>query len=91
LLSPEAEAILRSHAALVIYLDCPLADIRRRVGQGEGRPLISDRDTDHIRQLYETRKPHYERLADFTVDAGKDPSKITAAILAGLGFGGETV
>lgn len=88
LLSPPAQAILRSQAALVIYLDCDLNTILQRVGHGLGRPLLAGRDLDSTRQLYENRKPVYEQLADLRIDASQDPVAIVAAILAGLGIGG---
>ena len=88
LLSPEAQAILHDHAALVIYLDCDLPTVLRRVGQGHGRPLLAGRDLDSTQKLYASRKPIYEQVADLRVDASQTPAAITDAILAGLGLGG---
>lgn len=88
LLSPPAQAILRSQAALVIFLDCDLNTILQRVGHGLGRPLLAGRDLDSTRQLYESRQPVYEQLADLRIDASQEPAAIVAAILAGLGIGG---
>lgn len=90
LVSPEAEAILRHSPALVILLDCSLETALRRVGSGKDRPMLGGRDADSVRELFESRLPRYVQLADLRVDANREPSAVTAAILAGLGFEGES-
>ena len=90
LLSPEAQAILYSHPALVIYLDASLEMIEQRVGDGSGRPLIAGQDRDRLVQLYDSRRPIYRSLADFVVNADLPLEYKLDSIIATLGLGGET-
>lgn len=88
LLSPEAQAIVRSRPALILYLDASLETIEQRVGDGSGRPLIAGGDRERLHQLYQARRPIYEALADLTIDADLPLKTKLNQITAILGLGG---
>ncbi len=90
LIAREALAIARSRPALIIYLDASLDTIERRVGDGSGRPLIAGGERNRLRQLYETRRPIYEKTADITIDADQSLTTKLNQIVAILGLGGNT-
>ncbi len=90
LLSESAQAILKRHPVLVVFLDASLATIESRVGDGAGRPLLAGRDREHLARLYAERRPVYARLADLTISADRPLSEKLDAIVANLELGGET-
>ena len=55
--------------ARIVFLDVPLAEIRRRVADPATRPLFSRNETE-LQTLYETRKGGYAACADLTVSEG---------------------
>ncbi len=89
LLSEEAEAIVRAHPALVIYLDASLETIDHRVGDGSGRPLIAGGERERMARLYEYRRPLYEHLADLTLDADQALEVKIDKIINTMGLGGQ--
>ena len=54
---------------VTIWLDCSLERIRQRLGEGTTRPLAAD--PEKLAQLFEERRPLYER-ADFRIEADCD-------------------
>lgn len=66
-LQPANRELLARHSATVIFLDAPFEVVRARIAEsGHQRPLA--RDLDHLRQLFEQRRPTY-LLAHHTLDA----------------------
>lgn len=64
---------------VTVWLDCPLALVRARIGDTTDRPLA--RDGDKLEHLYFARRAAYQR-ADFRVEiSGDDPAAVVAAIL----------
>ncbi len=64
---------------VTVWLDCPLALVRARIGETTDRPLA--RDGDKLEHLYFARRAAYQR-ADFRVEiGGDDPAAVVAAIL----------
>jgi shikimate kinase len=55
-------------AGTVVWLRADVDTLARRVGGGEGRPLLGDDPAAALRRLYEQRRPVYEQLADVVVD-----------------------
>jgi shikimate kinase len=55
-------------AGLVVWLRASIDTIVRRVGVGEGRPLLGDDPDEALRRLYPERRPLYEELAEVVVD-----------------------
>jgi len=89
LIDPVAEAMVRKFPAIIVYLDTPLDVIRQRVGQGEGRPLLTGQTDERLENLYLARRSRYLSLADLRVQGTGSPDEIAAAIAAGLGYEGE--
>ncbi len=91
LIDPAAEDIVRKSPAIIIYLDTPLATIRQRIGQGEGRPLLQNQDADRLDSLFMQRRARYLSLADLRVAGTGTPEEIAAKIAIDLGFEGDNI
>lgn len=76
---PQNLALLREHAAFLIWLDCPVEELLRRCAQITDRPLF--RDEVSFRRLYDERLPTYQ-MADYRVDSHADPWRVVEQILA---------
>ena len=75
-------------AGLVVWLRAPVAALARRVGSGEGRPLLADDPQATLARLLLEREPLYEELADLTLDVDQlAPEEAVARIRAALGAG----
>jgi shikimate kinase len=81
---PSNRELLESSAARVIYLDAPIDELRRRLGEDDqSRPLFLD--AERFRMLYEERQPLY-RLAPHRVQtAGKSVIEVAREIESLLG------
>ena len=55
-------------AGFVVWLRAGLDTLARRVGEGDGRPLLGDDPAEALARLYPAREPLYAALADLTVD-----------------------
>jgi shikimate kinase len=78
-LDPANRDLLLAHG-MVIWLDCPLPVVERRVAQASHRPLA--RDPEKFAKLYAARQESYAR-ADIRVSIESDDAEATvAAILA---------
>lgn len=83
-LADDTRAALRGH--LVVYLRVGLADAVRRVGLGQGRPLLTVNPRATLRYLMEQRRPFYEEVARTTVDTdGRTPEEVAADVLRLIG------
>lgn len=79
----ETRAALAGHT--VVYLSVGLADAVRRVGLGQGRPLLTVNPRATLRHLLDQRRPLYEQVATVTVVTdGRDPAEVAAEVLAVL-------
>lgn len=79
-LADETRAALRGHT--VVYLSVELADAVKRVGLGQGRPLLTVNPRATLRHLLDARRPLYAEVATATVDTdGRDPEDIAAEVL----------
>jgi shikimate kinase len=78
-------ALLQAARYPSIFLDAPLAELRRRcAADGSARPLFQDEN--QFRQLYEDRRDDYMK-ADFRVDtAGKTVAQVAAEVGTLLGW-----
>jgi shikimate kinase len=68
---------------IVFCLNASPEEIKRRVGDGEGRPMLSGYPDKlaRIKELLEIRKPYYEK-ADFQIwTEGRDPDEIAREII----------
>jgi len=69
----------------VVFLRVGLADASRRVGLGQGRPLLLGNVRSRIKALLEERTPVYESVAAVVVDTdGRPPSEIAIEIATRL-------
>jgi shikimate kinase len=75
---PENYAIVENNG-VVIWLDCPLETVRRRVGPASHRPLA--RDPVSFAQLYETRRESYARADCRIPIESDDPAVAVEAVL----------
>ncbi|MEO1498533.1 MAG: shikimate kinase [Planctomycetota bacterium] len=65
---PRGMEHLRQHG-VVVHLDTPLAELRRRVGDFSGRG-VAMRPDQSFDDLYAEREPLYEQHAEITIDCG---------------------
>ena len=57
--------------------------LARRVGRGDGRPLLGDDPATSLSDLYEVRRPLYEAVAAVAVDVdGLTPDQVVDRLLA---------
>lgn len=76
---PAMEALAR--LGTIVWLNVPLAELERRVGDGENRGLAMRPDQD-LSDLAAERLPLYARHADLRVDCGDIPPEQVAARIA---------
>jgi shikimate kinase len=79
----------RATGAAMIYLAADAALLGSRLsadGGGDRPPLLGDDAIDEIGAVLAAREPLYRRLAQFTLDAAKDPGEQAAAIAQLLGL-----
>jgi shikimate kinase len=82
-MDPRTRADLREHT--VVYLSVELSDAVRRVGMGQGRPMLALNPRARLRQLMEQRRPLYEEVASYTVaTSGRTPDEVTIQVLSCL-------
>jgi shikimate kinase len=73
-------------AGLVVWLRAEMATLARRVGAGEGRPLLGSDPAGALVLLYQQRRRLYEELAQVTIDVDElAPGEIVDRVLAARG------
>jgi shikimate kinase len=72
-------ALLRQAAAVLIWLQCPVEELLKRIAHIQDRPLF--RDEASFRNLYQQRLPFYE-LADYRVESNIEPLRVVEQIVA---------
>lgn len=80
--SPRTMAHLSS-LGKVIYLKAPVEELERRLRNIRTRGVVMGPD-ETIHQLYEERRPLYEKYADRTVDAVDSPEAVVERLLNDL-------
>lgn len=84
LLSEATRTALSGHT--VVFLSVELPDAVRRVGLGQGRPLLAVNPRAVLRHQLEQRRPLYRRVASVTVATdGRTPEEVVDEIVAFLG------
>lgn len=73
-LDPHNRAVIKA-AGFVVWLRATVETLAKRVGDGDGRPLLGDDPEEALRRLYPQRRPLYEELADLVVDVDDRPSR----------------
>jgi shikimate kinase len=71
---------LISSEAMTVYLEVPFATIWERIKNLGTRPLVADRTESEVRELYERRRPRYER-AGHRVDGTRPPGEVADEVL----------
>lgn len=64
--------------AVVVYLSTDLATVLPRISGSKSRPLLAGGPAQAWEQLFENRRPVYERLADLTLDTRHGSIRETA-------------
>lgn len=83
ILDPRTEADLSSNP--VVFLDVGIADAARRVGFGQGRPLLGINPRAQWTKLMTDRRPIYQRIAAFVVDtAGRGADEVADDVVSRL-------
>jgi shikimate kinase len=81
ILAEETRQALAGHT--VVYLSVEFADAIKRVGLGQGRPLLALNPRATLRHLLEQRRPLYEKVATHIVPTdGRTPEEIADDIAA---------
>jgi shikimate kinase len=82
-LAEETRAGLAGHT--VVFLSVELPDAIKRVGLGQGRPLLAVNPRATLKHQLAQRRPVYESVATLTVATdGLTPEQVAAEILAAL-------
>jgi shikimate kinase len=76
---PQNLALLRQAGAVLVWLQCPVEELLRRIAHIQDRPLF--RDEASFRNLYEERLPSYE-VADYHVQSDLEPLRVVEQIVA---------
>jgi shikimate kinase len=88
-LDPDNQQLIRQ-SGLVVWLRAEVATLVRRVGVGEGRPLLEGGPVAALTRLSEARAPIYARLADLVFDVDRTaPPKVVDEIVAAMGPPGD--
>lgn len=70
--------------ATVAYLEVDVPDAVRRIGLNRDRPLLIGNPRQQLRALLDQRRPLYEEVATFVIDASRDVETVTADIVGRL-------
>jgi shikimate kinase len=79
----EANRNLLQRSGVVVWLRADPRLLARRVGKGEGRPLLGEEPAASLSDLYDVRRPLYEAVAAVAVDVdGLTPDQVVDRLLA---------
>lgn len=82
-MAEQTRAALAGHT--VVFLSVELADAVKRVGLGQGRPLLAVNPRATLKRQLEQRRPLYEEVATLTVRTdGRTPQEVAEEIRAAL-------
>ena len=85
-----ANRALLARSGTVVWLRVDPGLLARRVGDGEGRPLLGADPGTALAELYEVRRPLYESVAAQTVDVDDlSPGQVADHVLAATGLAGS--
>jgi shikimate kinase len=71
---------LISENATTVYLEVPFETIWQRIHRLPGRPLIANRTTSEVEELFDRRRARYEQ-ADHRVDGTLEPGAVADEVL----------
>ena len=72
-LREENRTRIGASGALTVWLDCDEAVLLERLRGDRVRPLLAGKSDEEIIALIRGRREYYRQVADFTVDASRDP------------------
>jgi len=76
----DVKVALKEH--LVVFLKVGMADAAKRVGLGQGRPLLLGNVRSRMKALLDERLPRYLDVADVVVDTdGRAPDQVADEVL----------
>jgi shikimate kinase len=79
----EVKAALTGHR--VVFLKVGMADAAKRVGLGQGRPMLLGNVRSRMKALLDERLPRYLDVADVVVDTdGRTPDEVAGEVLRAL-------
>jgi shikimate kinase len=80
-MDPGTQEVLQGHR--VVFLQVGLADAARRVGLGQGRPLLVGNVRARIKAILDERAPVYAAVASHVVDTdGREPQEVADEVRA---------
>ena len=83
-LDPDNQLLIR-RSGLVIWLRAEIVTLARRVGTGQGRPLLEGGPVAALTRLSEARAPIYAELADLVFDVDRlAPPKVVDEIVRAI-------
>jgi shikimate kinase len=83
-LDPANRALIR-RSGTVVWLRADPRTLAARVGDGAGRPLLSEEPAEELARLEVVRRPFYAEIAHAAVDVdGSSPEAVVDAVLAVL-------
>lgn len=64
------------HTGVVIYLNCPVAILKKRIAHSHSRPSLSGNAgfIEELQDIYDKRQSRYEKFADHIVDVSRQTS-----------------
>lgn len=76
LMNPRNAKILKRNSKIV-FLECPVKILRRRIGASTHRPSLTGKKNflDELAEIYEKRKRKYEDIADAVVDVSRQTNR----------------
>lgn len=82
-LDPRTREALREHR--VVFLNVGLADAAKRVGLGQGRPLLLGNIRSRIKTILDERLPIYTEVADLVVETdGRSAEEVADEVRAAV-------
>jgi shikimate kinase len=85
-LAEQTRTLLAGHT--VVFLSVELTDAIKRVGLGQGRPLLAVNPRATLKHQLELRRPLYQQVATLTVVTdGRTPAEVAVEIAAALAGG----
>ncbi len=74
----------------VVLLHASMTALARRVGDGDGRPLLAGSPVSRLAELASARDPHYRAVARLAVDTdGRSPEQVAGDVVRVLAAAGR--
>ena len=84
----DVKAALQAHR--VVFLKVGMADAAKRIGLGQGRPMLLGNVRSRMKALLDERLPRYLEVADMVVETdGRTPDEVADEVLRALSAEGR--